>query len=84
MNALQGLPAAQRLLIQNVTSTTYQLVRSLRDGRSRAAIRHLMGERRRLLTALARDVNGQQAVGSLTALHAAVAESDRTLEALIR
>jgi hypothetical protein len=46
-------------------------------------MRRLMGERRELLARLARDVNTPEAVGSLTALRAAVAESDRTLEALL-
>jgi hypothetical protein len=46
-------------------------------------MRHLMGERRQLLARLARDVNSSGSVGSLTALRAAVAESDRTLEALL-
>jgi hypothetical protein len=42
-----------------------------------------MGERQRLLAELARDVNTTEGVGALTALTAAVAESDRTLEALL-
>jgi hypothetical protein len=75
--------ATRRLLAQNVTASTYQLVRSLQDARAPTVIRKLMGERRRLLSTLARDVNGAEGVDSLAALHAAVAESDRTLEALI-
>ena len=41
------------------------------------------GLRRRLLSELARKVDSPVAVGSLAALEAAVAESDRTLGALI-
>jgi hypothetical protein len=59
-----------------------QLVRSVRDGREPPGVRRLMLERRRMLQqALDETVPAQ--VGSLRALHAAVAESDRTLEALL-
>jgi hypothetical protein len=75
--------ASRQLLARSVTGATYQLVRGMRDGRATTAIRHLMDERRRLLAELARDMNAVEAVGSLTALRDAVAESDRTLEALI-
>jgi hypothetical protein len=73
----------QRLLAQGVMASTHRLVRSLREGRRPAAIRRLMGERRRLLAELARYVNAGEGVGSLAALEAAVGESDRTLEKLI-
>jgi hypothetical protein len=76
-------PAARRLLAQNVTAYTYQLVSSLQNARAPAVIRRLMGDRQRLLAELARDVNAKEEVDSLAALRAAVAESDRTLEALI-
>jgi hypothetical protein len=42
-----------------------------------------MRERRRLLVHLARNVDGLACAGSLAALTAAVAESDRTLGALL-
>lgn len=77
------LPAAGRLLAQGVTASTFQLVRGMRDQRDRATIRSLMAERRRLLTELARCMNTGRHVGSLAALSAAVAESDRTLEVLL-
>jgi hypothetical protein len=80
--AAAGAPA-QRLLAQSVMASTHQLVRSVRDGRQPAAIRGLMGERRRLLAELARYVNVPGGAGSLAALEAAVNESDRTLEKLI-
>jgi hypothetical protein len=76
-------PASGRLMAQSVMASTYQLVRGLRDGHPPTSMRRLMGERRELLARLARDVNTPEAVGSLTALRAAVAESDRTLEALL-
>lgn len=81
--ATTNAASRQRLLAQGVMASTHRLVRSLRDGRQSAAIRHLMGERRRLLAELARYVNDGQGVGSLAALAAAVGESDRTLEKLI-
>jgi hypothetical protein len=71
------------MLARSVMASTHQLVRSLRDGRTPAAIRRLMGERRRLLAELARYVNAPGGDGSLAALEAAVGESDRTLEKLI-
>lgn len=76
-------PAARRLLAQGVMAVTHQLVRGLRDGRHTQSMRELMRERRRLLSELARDVNEHGEGGPLTALRSAVAESDRTLEALI-
>jgi hypothetical protein len=76
-------PAAQRLLVKDVNACTILLVLSLQNGQRPASIRRLMGERQRLLAELARDVNTSEGVGALTALAAAVAESDRTLEALL-
>jgi hypothetical protein len=75
--------ASGRLMAQSVMASTHQLVRALRDGHTPVAMRRLMGQRRQLLAGLARDVNTPEEVGSLTALRAAVAESDRTLEALL-
>jgi hypothetical protein len=76
-------PASARLQAQSVMAFTHQLVRGLQDGHSTVAMHRLLGERRQSLARLARDVNTPEAVGSLTALRAAVAESDRTLEALL-
>lgn len=75
--------ASQRLLVQGVLASTMQLVRHVRDGREPAAVRSLMGERRRMLSQLAQDVDAIAGAGSLAALTAAMAESDRTLEALL-
>lgn len=84
MNRLQPhRDAACRLLARNVTAATYQLVRGMVDARSGEAIRTLMAERQRLLAELARHVNVTGGAGSLAALRAAVAESDRTLEQMI-
>jgi hypothetical protein len=84
VSTVHGEPsAARRLLAQSVMASTYQLVRGLRDQRTAAAIRRLMRERQRLLAELARDVDVPGGVGSLAALKAVVAESDRTLEQLI-
>jgi len=74
---------ARRLLSQGVVAATLQLVRALRDGSAPAAVRTLQKERQRLLRELARNVDDPARVGSLAALHAAVAESDRTVGALI-
>jgi hypothetical protein len=71
------------MLALGVVASTLQLVRAVEDGRQPAAVQDLMQERRRLLAELARKVDSPVAVGSLAALTAAVAESDRTLGALI-
>lgn len=78
-----GAGPAQRLLARGVIASTLQLVRCLAEDRPADTVHGLMAERRRLLDQLARELNAGQAVGSLAALHAAVAESDRTLEALL-
>jgi hypothetical protein len=83
MNPVAVAAPLPRMLAQNVTAATHQLVRSLCVGGRPAAIRRLMGERRRLLAELARNVNASGGVGSLAALEAAVAESDHALEQLI-
>lgn len=72
-----------RLLAQGVTASTFQIVRGVRDAAGRDAIRSLMAERHRLLGELARYMNTDRHVGSLAALRASVAESDRTLETLL-
>jgi hypothetical protein len=71
------------LLVQGVLASTAHLVRKLRDGAAPADLQRLMLERRRMLGELsaAHGCAGFQA--SLRALGAAVAESDRTVEALI-
>lgn len=84
MKAGRGtFPAARRLLAQNVMACTFHLVRQVQQRAPVGDIRELMAERRRLLADLARHVNVRGGAGSLAALRAAVAESDRTLEALI-
>jgi hypothetical protein len=80
---MNRLRPAQRLLAKGVVASTQQLVRAMRDRQAPDAMQGLMQERRRLLTELARNVNTPGEVGSLAALAAAVAESDRTLGALI-
>lgn len=79
----ESMPAHGRLLAQGVVASTSQLVRGVRDAADRALIRQLMAERHRQLAELARYMDTDRRVGSLTALAAAVAESDRTLEALL-
>jgi hypothetical protein len=76
-------------------ASTARLVRGVRDGHDAAAVRQLMSERRRLLGELVLSVEGSAngfpagtgsepaRQGNMHALHAAVAESDRTLEALL-
>lgn len=78
-----GAPAAQRLLVQGVVASTLQLVQGLRDGREAGAVRRLMLERRRMLAELAPGEPAGGQGGALVALHAAIVESDRTLEALL-
>jgi hypothetical protein len=81
VNAVAG--PTGRLLARGVVASTMALVRAVQVGREPAEVQGMMQERRRLLTELARNVNTPGEVGSLAALAAAVAESDRTLGALI-
>jgi hypothetical protein len=74
---------AGRMLAQGVVAATLQLVRAMQGGRDAADIQILMGQRQGLLTQLARKMDDPDHVGSLTALQAAVAESDRALGALL-
>ncbi|HTQ36800.1 MAG TPA: hypothetical protein VMH77_07170 [Steroidobacteraceae bacterium] len=74
--------AAGDLLARGVVATTLQLVRALQGGRP-AVAQGLVRERRRLLAELARNMNNPAQAGLLAALEAAVAESDRTVGALI-
>jgi hypothetical protein len=84
MNAMRGGErASRRLLAQSVMASTFQLVRSVRDQQPSTTIRDQMGERQRLMAELARHLDAVEGAGSLAALRAAVAESDRTLEELI-
>jgi hypothetical protein len=75
-------PAGQ-LLAQSVLAATRQLVRAVGAGLPETTVRRLMRERRRLLVHLARNVDDLACAGSLAAMQAAVAESDRTLGALL-
>lgn len=75
--------AAQRLLLQGVMASTFQLVRGMRDGHEPGRLQGLIAERQRMFGELARDVDVSQGDGALAALRAAIAESDRTLAALI-
>jgi hypothetical protein len=75
--------AAQRLLVLGVTASTSLLVRWVRDGRDQIELRGLMSERRRLLHELEVSLPGDEWADRLQALHAAVTESDRTMEELI-
>lgn len=77
------LPAAGRLLAQGVMAFTFQLVRDVRDAGDSVTIRQLMDQRRRLLSELARYMYADRHLGSLAALTAAVAESDRALEVML-
>lgn len=71
------------LLAQGVIASTLQLVRALQNGGAADNVRCLMQQRQRLLARLARKMDDPGHVGSLAALEAAVAESDRTLGALL-
>jgi hypothetical protein len=75
--------AARLLLVQGVIASTKQLVRSVRDGQDAEAVRRMMLERRRMLAELSLDEAVQGQPGTAWALHEAVVESDRTLEALL-
>lgn len=81
-NVNSDASAAQRLLVSGITASTLQLVRSLRDGRSSVALRQLMSERRRMLGELMAGPVDPALQTRLEALCGAVAESDRTVEAL--
>lgn len=73
---------AQRLLVLGVLASTNQLVRGLAEGLPQARLEELMRERRRMLGELTA-FDGVELAGRMGALTAAVAESDRTVEALI-
>jgi hypothetical protein len=74
---------AQRLLVLGVLASTNQLVRGIADGVPQAQLMELMRERRRMLGELNAVEDGTEFSGRIGALTAAVAESDRTVEALI-
>lgn len=74
---------AQRLLVQGVLASTACLVRELRDGAAPSRVRRLMSERRRMLGELSMFQEEPAYSSCLRALDAAIAESDRTVEALI-
>ena len=78
-----GICPTGRLLARGVVASTRQLVLALQDGQEPAAVYGLMAERQRLLAELARKVNAPEHVQSLAVLTAAVAESDRTMGALL-
>lgn len=73
---------AQRLLASGITASTLELVRSLREGRSAERLQQLMSERRRMLGELQSGPVTPGFQDLLNALRIAVAESDRTVEAL--
>jgi hypothetical protein len=64
-------------------ASTAQLVRGVRDGRSPPEVRMLMSERRRMLQELVLQEADPVNALTLESLEEAVAESDRTLEALL-
>lgn len=71
------------MLVLGVLASTNQLVRGLADGVPADELAGLMRERRRMLGELDAAMGGAGFAGRLRALSAAVAESDRTVEALI-
>ena len=71
------------MLVLGVLASTNQLVRGLAEGVSTDQLVELMRERRRMLGELDAVLDGMGFAGRLGALSAAVAESDRTVEALI-
>ncbi len=83
MTGSAAMTSEGRLLAQGVTASTFQIVRGVLAAADSEAIRRLMAERQRLLGELARYMNTERHVGSLAALRASVAESDRTLEMLL-
>jgi hypothetical protein len=80
---MQDHGPAQRLLVLGVLASTNQLVRGLSEGLSADRLLELMRERRRMLGELDAVIDGIGFAGRMGALSAAVAESDRTVEALI-
>jgi hypothetical protein len=75
--------ATERLLALGVVASTMALVRAMEKGGEPELLQDMMQERRRLLGELARKMDTYGDAGSLAALSAAVAESDRTLGAMI-
>ncbi len=80
---MQDRRPAQRLLVLGVLASTNQLVRSLAEGVPPASLECLLRERRRMLGELGVLCSDAGFEARMGALSAAVAESDRTVEALI-
>ena len=85
IGTIHDAPSARDIedLVREHMPMVGHLVRELRDGATPASVRRLMAERRRMLGELGAILEGPQFHTSVQALHAAVAESDRTVEALI-
>jgi hypothetical protein len=64
-------------------ATTAELVRGLSDGSDARLVRQKMSERRRMLGELIQSISGPAQEAKAVALSSAVAESDRTLEAML-
>ena len=86
MAALNGLQArpAQRLRVQGVLAVGLQLVRSASGALEASRLQHLMGERRRLLRELRNGIDDARELGCFEAMQAAVEESDRALQSIIK
>jgi hypothetical protein len=79
---LQRTPT-QRMLSQGVLALTSRLVRGVATRQDPRTLRSLMAERHRLLRELGGSVGDEAALDCLSAMTAAVIESDLALEALL-
>ena len=84
--SLAGLQArpAQRLRVQAVLAVSFQLVRSASGDLQPGQLRRLMGERRRLLRELRNGIDDTRELGCFEAMQAAVEESDRALDRILK
>lgn len=83
LSALQVRPA-QRLRVQAMMAVTLQLVRSAAGRLEPGSLERLMGERRRLLRELGNGIEGARELGCFEAMRAAVEESDRALQHILK
>ncbi|RYG66683.1 hypothetical protein EON77_17205 [bacterium] len=83
MNGLQTRPA-QRLRVQGVLAVSFQLVRGAAGALEVERLRGLMSERRRLLRELRNGIDGARELGCFEAMQAAVEESDRALDRILK
>jgi len=83
LSALAARPA-QRLRLQAVMAVSAQLIRRAGGTLETESLRRLMTERRRLLSELRNGIQSPRELGCFEAMQAAVEESDRALQRIMK